>query len=79
MGLMKSEFTRLSLKYVLKVLFPFGILDARLEPTLTKKSLNISTMNFLFIMTFPFTIKKFGVLLSLNFNVTIDLMSSQVF
>ena len=44
----KNEFATLSLKYVLKGLFPFGILDARLEPTLTKKSLNISAMEFLF-------------------------------
>ena len=76
---MKNEFTTLFLKYVLKGLFPFGILDARLEPTLTKKSSNISAMQLLFVITFPFTINKFEVALSLDFNVTTDLMPPQVF
>ena len=76
---MKNEFRTLFLIYVLKGLFPFGILDARFEPTLTKKSLNISAMQFLFMITFPFTINEFGVVLSLDFNVTIGLMPSQVF
>ena len=58
---MKNEFTTLFLKYVLKGLFPFGILEARFEPTLTKKSLNISPMQFLFVITFPFKINEFGV------------------
>ena len=62
-----------------KGLFPFGILDARFEPTLTKKSLNISAMQFLFMITFPFIINEFGLVLSLDFNVTIDLMPSPVF
>ena len=65
---MKNEFTTLLLKYVLKGLFPFAILDARFEPTLTKNSLNVSTMQFFFVITFPFTINEFGV----------DLMPSQV-
>ena len=38
---MKNEFTTLFLKIILKGLFPFGILDARFKPTLTKKSLDI--------------------------------------
>ena len=75
---MKNEFTTLLLKYVLKGLFPFAILDARFEPTLTKNSLNVSKMQFFFVITFPFTINEFGVVLSLDFNVTIDLMPSQV-
>ena len=75
---MKNKFTTLFLKYVLKGLFPFAILDARFEPTLTKNSSNVSAMQFLFVITFPFTINEFGVVLSLDFNVTIDLMPSQV-
>ena len=75
---MKNEFTTLFLKYVLKGLFPFAILDARFEPTLTKNAFNISAMQFLFVITFPFTINEFGVVLSLDFNVTTDLMPSQV-
>ena len=75
---MKNELQH-SFLNVLESLFPFGILDERFEPTLTKKSLNISAMQFLFIITFPFTINKFGVVLSLDFNVTIDLMPFQVF
>ena len=55
---MRNEFTALFLKYVLKGFFPFGILDARFEPTLTKKLLNISAMQFLFAITFPFTPKN---------------------
>ena len=55
MGLMKNKFTTLYLKYALKGLFPVRILDARLGLTLTKKPLNISTMEFLFVITFPFT------------------------
>ena len=35
--------------------------------------------NFLFVITFPFTISRSGVALSLDFNVTIDLMPSQDF
>ena len=46
MGLMKNEFTSLFLKYVLKGVFPFGIVGTRFEQTLTKKSLNISAMQF---------------------------------
>ena len=61
MRLIKNEFTTLFLKYVLKGLFPFGILKARFEPTLTKKSLNISAMQFLFVITFPVNINEFGV------------------
>ena len=76
---MKNEFTTLFLKYGLKGLFPFCILDARLEPVLTKKSLNISSMQFLFVTTFPFIINKLGADLSLDFNATIDLMPSHVF
>ena len=76
---MKNEFTKLFLKFVLKGLLPFGILDARFETTLTKKSLNISTIQFLFAITFPFTINEFGVVLSLDFNITIDLIPSQAF
>ena len=76
---MKNEFTTLFLKYVLKDLFPFSILDVKFEPRLTKKSFNISVMQFFFAKTFPFTINEFGVVLCLDFNVTIDLMSSQVF
>ena len=68
-GLMKNEFTIFFLKYVLKGLFPFGILAARFEPTLTKKSLNISAMQFLFIITFPFTVNEFRVVLSLDFSL----------
>ena len=64
---------------VLKRLFSFGTIDARFEPTLTKKSLNILAMQFLFVITFPFTINEFGVVLSFDFNVTIDLMPAQVF
>ena len=45
-GLMKNGFTTLFLKYVLKGLFPYGILDVRFEATSTKKSLNISAMEF---------------------------------
>ena len=78
-GLMKNKFTTLFLKYILKGLFPFGIIDARLEPTLTKKSLNISAIQFLFVITLLFTINEFEVVLSLDFNVTIDLMPSQIF
>ena len=59
-----NEFKILFFKYVLKDLFPFGILDARFEQTLTKKSLNISAMQFLFVITFPFTINEFEVALS---------------
>ena len=70
MGLMKNEFTSLFLKYVLKGVFPFGIVGTRFEQTLTKKSLNISAMQFLFEVTFPLTINKFEV----DFNVTIDFM-----
>ena len=33
---MKNKFTTLFLKYALKGLFAFGILDARYEPPLTK-------------------------------------------
>ena len=76
---MKNKFITLFLQYVLKDLFPSGSLDARFEPTLTKKSLNISAMQFLFVIAFAFTINKFGVFLSFDFNVTIDLMPSQVF
>ena len=43
-GLIKNEFSTLFLKYVLKGIFPFGILDARFEPRLTKMLLNISAM-----------------------------------
>ena len=64
---------------VLKGLFSFGIIDARFEPTLTKKSLNILAMQFLFVITFPFTINEFGAVLSFSFNVTIDLTPAQVF
>ena len=35
-GLLKNEFATLFLKYVLKGLFPSGIVDVRFEPTLTK-------------------------------------------
>ena len=66
MRLMKNEFTALFLKYVLKGVFPFGIVGARFEQTLTKKS----AMQFLFEIIFPFTINKFEV----DFNVTIDFM-----
>ena len=45
-GLIKNEFTTHFLKYVLKGLFPFGILDTRFEQTLTKKWLNTSPMQF---------------------------------
>ena len=36
-NVMKNKFTTLFLKYALKGLFAFGILDARFEPPLTKK------------------------------------------
>ena len=65
MGLMKNEFTTLLLKYILKGLFPFGIFDIGFEPTLTKKSLNNSWMQFLFVTTFSFLINKFGALFCL--------------
>lgn len=43
---MKSEFAALFLKYVLKSLFAFGILEARFEPGITKKSLNEFVFRF---------------------------------
>ena len=49
---MENEFTTL-------FSCPFGILDARFEPLLTKKSLNFSAMLFLIVITFLFTIREF--------------------
>ena len=51
-GLVKNDFTTIFHKYVLEGLFAFGILDERFEPTLTKKSLNISAMEFLIVIIF---------------------------
>ena len=36
-------------------------------------------MQFLFAITFPFTIIEFGAVLSLGFNVAIDLMPPWIF
>ena len=43
---MKNEFTTHFLKYVLKGLFPCGILDGRFEPTSTKNHWISQRWNF---------------------------------
>ena len=47
-GLIKTEFKVLFFMYLQEGFFAFGILDARFEPTFTKKLLNVSAMEVLF-------------------------------
>ena len=57
----------------------FGILDARFEPTFTKKLLNVSVMEVLFAIISLSTNREFGNVLALDFSVTTDFMPSQDF
>ena len=48
--LIRNEFKTLSFRYLPKGFFAFGILDARFELTFTKKILNVSAMEVLFVI-----------------------------
>ena len=66
-------------RYLQKGFFAFGILDARFEPTFTKKLLNVSVMEALFAIISLSTNREFGNVLAWDFSVTTDFMPSQVF
>ena len=55
---MKNELATLFLKYALKDHFPFGNIDVRFEPTLTKKVIEYFRNVFLFVITFSLTINE---------------------
>ena len=77
-AVIKNEFKTLLLRYLPKGFFAFGILDAKFEPTFTKKLLNVSAMEALFTIIFLCTNKEFGDVLALDFSVATDFIPSQV-
>ena len=59
--------------------FSFGVFCAKLEPMLTKKLLKISAINFLSVIANPLNVGRFVEVLTFAFQVTVDLIASQVF
>ena len=64
------------IRYLQKGFFAFSILDARFEPTFTKKLLNVSAMEVLFTIIFISRNSEFGDLLTLDFSVKTDFIPS---
>ena len=69
---MQNEFKTLFWRFLPKRFLAFGLLDARFEPTFTKKLLNVWAMEVLVAIIFLFSNKEFGDVMALNVSITTD-------